>query len=423
MSPAFPSRRRAEQFEALLEGTVAEAPTAELAELLALAGELRALPEVAPRPEFAAALRERLMSEAPAALAAGVSTKERLTVGRRTPGAARRERRIGLALAAFSLVGATTASAVAAQSSLPGDTLYPVKRLLEDARTTLAMGDEAKADLLLSHADERLDEVRALGAEGADARPIEQALADYAAQADQASDLVLQEYAEDQNANSLTDLQTFTQHGVTTISELTGVLPMSVDDALAHAAQTLVTIDQAVTEACPACGLGGLSDLPSTVLDLLSSTTAGLQQSLAPAATGTGRTAGGTGTGTTPARPEAAGTPSPGPLTGAGTQAGEPVTKPGEKVLRPSSTPTSVGGVVGGVGDALRGVTGGLGDTVGGVGDSVGGPVGDVLGGVGGTVGQVGGALGDTVNGVGSTLDGVLGGLLGGTTASPTPKP
>src|SRR3954471_8360173 len=142
MSPAFPTRRRAEQLDALLDGTATKAPTGELATLLAVVERVRAVPEVAPRAEFAASLRERLMAEAPAALATAArdnardqETTARLTV-RRTPSARSRERRIGVAVAAFSIVGATAASAVASQGALPGDTLYPVKRLIEDTQTS-----------------------------------------------------------------------------------------------------------------------------------------------------------------------------------------------------------------------------------------------------------------------------------------------
>src|SRR6476661_4903143 len=117
MSPAFPSRRRADQFDALVEGTLTQAPTAELAGLLALTEGLRAEPAVAPRADFAASLRERLMEAAPeapatpagpaTASAADANAAGRLTVGHRTPSKTSRERRIGVAIAAFSIVGAT----------------------------------------------------------------------------------------------------------------------------------------------------------------------------------------------------------------------------------------------------------------------------------------------------------------------------
>ena len=49
--------------------------------------------------------------------------------------------------------------AVAAQTALPGDSLYPVKRAIEDTRTGLASGDTAKGARLLANARGRLDEV------------------------------------------------------------------------------------------------------------------------------------------------------------------------------------------------------------------------------------------------------------------------
>lgn len=431
MRAAFPARRRAEDFDALLDGTFEGSPSPELAELVDVVASVRSVPEVAPRAEFAADLRERLMAAAPDAMAAGAAdtssdTAARLTVGRRTPGRTRRsrERRIGVAIAAFSLVGATTASAVASQGALPGDTLYPVKRLIEDARTTLAMGEDAKADVLLAQARTRLTEVRELSARpGADPTDIEQALQDFGDTAHHASTLVLADYADHGDRRSVDQLRTFTQEGVTTLGQLTGVLPPSVDGVLADVANTLIQIDQSAAQACPACTTGGVTELPSSLIQLLSAVTGD----------GTSPTAAVTPPTTTsrPARPRHA-TPSSGASTAPGIpvsgQPSQPSTNAGggrSTAPAPSSAPTSVGGAVGGAGGAVGGAVTGVGGAVGDLGGQVGGPAGGVVGGVGGVVGGVGGTVGGLTGTVGGTVDGVVGGLLGTPTPSPgsTPKP
>lgn len=433
MNPAFPRRRQAEQLDALLEGTSSSSPSAELAELLALAEQLRAVPAVAPRPEFAAGLRERLMAEAPSALAVAApdapdASADRLTVGHRARSTTSRERRISVAIAAFSIVGATTASAVASQSALPGDTLYPVKRLIEDARTSLAMGDEAKADVLLAQARTRLDEAGELGArDDIDTAAVTEALRDFGSTADRASSIVLAEYADHGDQADITELRTFAQQSVTTLSALTDTLPPSLDPVLADVTRTILAIDHSAAQACPACDAAGITELPSTLVDLLSASTAAVVATpstvVVPRATKTPRSH----------APSAAASPSPssgpagGSLTGTLTGATGGLTGGTTSPAKPSSSPTSVGGVVGQVGGTVGGIvgdTGGtVGGTVGGLGDQVGGTVGGTLNDVGGTVGdttgQVGGTVTDVTGQVGGTLDSTVGGLLGGT--SPTP--
>ena len=56
--------------------------------------------------------------------------------------------------------------AVAAQSALPGDALYPVKRAIENAETGFQVSDDAKGQHLLAHAAGRLDEVDELASQG-----------------------------------------------------------------------------------------------------------------------------------------------------------------------------------------------------------------------------------------------------------------
>lgn len=396
MTPAFTGRRRAEQFQQLLErpAVPSDAPD-ELAHLLSLTSALREAPAVAPRPEFAADLRERLMTAASAAMAAG-AVADRLTVGRTTPTArTRRERRLGAAIGVFALIGATGATAVASEGALPGDTLYPIKRLVEDVRAGVSMDDGARAGRLLAQADTRLLEVNELTARGADeeAEAIADALQDFSVEASEASDLLLDDYRADGDPAAIERLREFAADGVVRLGDLQGVLPDRIHEALASAVQTLINIDSAAAQVCPGCTEAGISELPGNLLNLV-----------AGSLTGVGLTGGGEAavpvstpspalSGPVPATGKPSPTPGsttggPAPLPAGGTVTGAP------KPTKPAPSPTSAGGVVGGVGGA-----------VGDVGDSVGGTVGGVVGGVG-----------ETVEGVNGTVDGVTGGLLGGLT-------
>ena len=168
MTAPFPARRRAEEFDALVSGASSTTPRPPLterdaerfADLLAVVDDLRAAPEVVPRPAFTAALRERLMLEADTVLvdqpARARAEEARLVLPTR-PRA--RDRRLATLLGGAALIGATTSMAVAAQTALPGDSLYPVKRAIEDARTGLANDDADRGARLLAHAGGRLDEV------------------------------------------------------------------------------------------------------------------------------------------------------------------------------------------------------------------------------------------------------------------------
>ena len=160
MTPLFPARRSAERFDALVEGARHDAD-ASTAELLELVGALRSAPLPQARPEFVADLREQLMVAARSELVAPAAGSRddvatRLTIA---PRRTRRERRVGVALGAFAIIGATTSMAVASQSALPGDALYPVKRAIENTHTGFSVGDDAKGETILGNASGRLDEV------------------------------------------------------------------------------------------------------------------------------------------------------------------------------------------------------------------------------------------------------------------------
>ena len=259
MKPVFAAQRRAEEFAALVEDPSAAGPHdarySQLLELVTAMSEARA-PEA--RPEFVADLRARLLAEAETALVPADTS--RLTLPPRRPA---RERRLAVAVGGLALVGATTSMAMAAQSSLPGDTLYPVKRAIEDVRTGISVGEGQKGAIVLAHANDRLDEVTRLtsGDHPEDDLVVADTLNDFTDQAAQASDLLLGDYDETGNQASIDELRAFTKNSLDELTALESVVPADARDELMHAAQVLISIDDATHQACPSCG-GGITQIP-----------------------------------------------------------------------------------------------------------------------------------------------------------------
>jgi hypothetical protein len=71
-----------------------------------------------------------------------------------------------LVLGITFLFGGSAMTVLAAQSSIPGDTLYPIKTSLENTRLSLASSAAARAELQLQFAERRLNETQSLVAEG-----------------------------------------------------------------------------------------------------------------------------------------------------------------------------------------------------------------------------------------------------------------
>lgn len=255
MSPLTPQGRRAEEFNALLEG--GGSPGRERDErLLEVVGALRAAPEVSPRPEYAADLRARLMAEAELVLS-DVERKLTLPASKRS----RRDRRVAIAAGAVALVGVSSSVAFASQGALPGDTLYPIKRALEGASTKLTFDDTEKGSRLLDQASSRLAEVEELArrAEGSDAE-FRETLEQFTSQSDEAADLLLRSFSASQ-PQGVEKLRHFTGSSIEALSALRTQLPEGALDSLQGAVTLLSEIDELARELCPDCG-GGITELP-----------------------------------------------------------------------------------------------------------------------------------------------------------------
>jgi uncharacterized protein DUF5667 len=261
MTSVIPARRRAEEFAALVDGGGDAAGTRH-DNLVELVTALRGTPLVTPRPEFVTELRASLMAEAEVALA---SVDSRLALPAHTR--SRRDRRFAIAAGTVALLGAGTSLAVAAQDALPGDALYPIKRVIEGAQSTLQVDEISQGEVLLANASGRLDEIAKLqarnSAEGEAALP--DTLDDFSDQSETAADVLLSEYDSTGDRDAVTELRTFTRDSMDTLVELGGVLPSSARAALEHAAQVLKQIDDRAAAACPDCG-GGITEVPQMFL-------------------------------------------------------------------------------------------------------------------------------------------------------------
>jgi hypothetical protein len=275
MTPVFAARRRAEEFAALVEEpSTPGADESRYADLLTVVASMRETPAPTARPEFVSALRERLMAEAPAALASEDAARLSLP-----PRDRRRERRIAAVVGGIAIAGASTSMALASQNALPGDALYPVKRAIEDVHTGFSVGEAQKGSTMLANARGRLDEVSELsrGGDLGDDLAIADTLNDFTDQAAQASDLLIADYQQSGDEASVEELRDFTATSLDQLTELEEVVPDPARDELMHAAQVLISIDTAAQQACPACDDGGITRIPpmfspaSSVSDLVSS--------------------------------------------------------------------------------------------------------------------------------------------------------
>lgn len=268
MTPAFSARRRADEFEALvsrsLEGPLDEREAQRYGDLVTLVGELRAVPGPTPRPDFVLGLRERLMAEAETAL---VPTPMRPLAGtpqdRLALPARPRDRRFAAALGSVALLGATATVAVAAQSALPGESLYPVKRGIEAVEHRLAPDDAALGRSLLVSAEHRLTELEALTAAR---RPGSEALIPgtleaFGEQSEDGARSMLDAYGETGDSSVVAELRDFTAASMARLDAMRSSLPASAGDELLAAGRRLADLDAAAEVACPVCS-GGITSTP-----------------------------------------------------------------------------------------------------------------------------------------------------------------
>lgn len=292
MSTLLPAKRRAERFAALVDATSTTGADEPYAPLLELVGTLRAAGDegLAPRADYVADLRSRLMAEAETAL---VATDARLVLPQRHP-ASRKQSRFTAAVAGLVLVGSSAGIAVAAQSSVPGDGLYPLKRGLEHVGERLSLSDAGRGRDLLGQATTRLDEVDALLERDASDAEVAATLRSFTSSAGDGADVLFRSYQRDGDDGDIADVRDFAGTEMGVLTDLSATAPSSLQPDFAEAAQLLTDLDQQATVLCGDCGARGPLQLParlrpvsaeSALVDLLGATP---QRSGSKPATGAG---------------------------------------------------------------------------------------------------------------------------------------
>jgi hypothetical protein len=170
----------------------------------------------------------------------------------------RHGRRIRLvaSTAALVLLGGGIGSAAAAQQAMPGDTLYGMKRSIENVSTQVSVGDDSRGRRDLEHAMTRLSEIRALvdngGGEG-DVATINSTLDDFSGQARKGVSRLVASYQQDGDAGSITAVTAFITNARQVIGELAPKLPPASLKSAVEALSTIEQLAQHTTVACPKC--------------------------------------------------------------------------------------------------------------------------------------------------------------------------
>jgi hypothetical protein len=250
MTPLFPAQRAAEEFDQVLSGTADPAVAARYAELIDAVDQLRAAPEVMPRAEFVDDLRARLMTAAETDLVR-TPAPVRLLPEERTH---RRNRRLGTIAASLVVIGGTAGMAAAASGALPGDELYPIKRGIEQITTAARFNDASQGKALLGQAATRLEEVRALQAQGStDPDLIAETLDAFGDAADSGSKKLFTDYQAGGNQDDIINVRDFTSSQMADVADMTTSADTATNDLLLDAADTLADIDQQARVLCGPC--------------------------------------------------------------------------------------------------------------------------------------------------------------------------
>jgi hypothetical protein len=265
MTPQISARRAAEDFARVVDGSRQDVAD-RYADLTSTVDLLRRQDIPAARPEFVADLRSQLMAAADTLLApAEPLVPSRTNVVALQP--SRRQRRLAAVAAAFVVVGSTAGVAAAAESSLPGDVLYPIKRGIESAQVSLNTSDSAKGQDLMRQAGTRLDEIDSLMSDGDSTSQVTHTLASYERSATSGADLLFVAFQRDGNPDDLAQLRGTLSDQIAKLRALGAQAPPTTQPAFASAIALLADLDQ---QARVLCGNCGPDDGASSFVDLSS---------------------------------------------------------------------------------------------------------------------------------------------------------
>jgi hypothetical protein len=244
-------RQRADEFADAVDGRADDSSVRfALRPLLEVAATLRQQEEVEPRREAAADLRASLVAEAERLL--DPHNKALALPERRRRG---HDRRMVAIAASVFLVAGTAGVANAAQSALPGQPLYPVKRGIERVQAQLSMSTGGKGRDLLQQATHRVNEATALLQDdpAGNGDQVRDSLREFSAEAQQGTRLVLSSYQVNRDAGTVVKVRDWAREEVHGLQRLTAATPSQAREALTHAAVTLQDIDRRAYVACRTC--------------------------------------------------------------------------------------------------------------------------------------------------------------------------
>jgi hypothetical protein len=261
MTPLSPARRAAEEFASVVDGARGDVSD-RYADLLTCVDVMRAQEIPAPRADFVADLRLRLMNAADTLLLpAEADLAPVLPVHAPVN---RRQRRISIAAAAFVVIGGTAGVAAAAENALPGDALYPIKRGLESAQVSLNTSDSGKGQDLMRQAATRLNETAALLDKHESADAITHTLSSFKASASDGADLLFLDFQRNGDAEDITRLRAMIGSQLAQLDALSADAPSGTKSAFADARALLTDLDQQASVLCSSCG-NGVSDVVAPV--------------------------------------------------------------------------------------------------------------------------------------------------------------
>lgn len=265
MTPLSPARKAAEEFASVVDGARGDVAD-RYADLLTCVDVLRTQETPAPRPDFVANLRERLMDAADTLLVPVEAAPAVAKVVSLPDVSRRRQRRLSVAAAAFIVVGGTASVAAAAENALPGDPLYPIKRGIESAQVSFNSSDSGKGQDLLRQASTRLSEVDGLIDGDGSASQIESTLSSFRRSATDGADLIFVSYQRNGDPAEITRLRAILGSQLTQLDTLSGDAPGDASGAFADARALVTELDQQARVLCGACG----PDSPAGFLPLSS---------------------------------------------------------------------------------------------------------------------------------------------------------
>ncbi|MFF3764392.1 DUF5667 domain-containing protein [Streptomyces sp. NPDC001922] len=270
------AHRRANAFAHVLDEQAHQDGTAERSEatadirqdtLLALAGGLGRLPKPELDPDVRTVQRAQLVAAMEAMLAEGTEREGPTLPGQRSGRGAHRAGPIrslrprsrwskGLAAGGLTVgvaAGAFSGVAAASSDALPGDSLYGLKRGMEDMKRGLADGDSDRGKVYLDQASTRMNEARRLMERGRagdldheSLSEVRRALSGMRHDASEGHRLLSQAYAQDGSLGPIQTLESFSTSHRRSWRELRDRLPAQLTDVGDQVSSVFDAMDEEV---------------------------------------------------------------------------------------------------------------------------------------------------------------------------------